>query len=608
MIIDHIHIDGFGKLRDLDAELSGGINIIYGRNEAGKSTLHAFLMAMLFGLSRSHQRPGEEPAYERYRSWDDPDHYGGELRFTFEDRSYRLRRDFTRGPQDIHIFDAEGKELPDPEALLSSALLSMTEAAYRSTASIGQLKAAAGRDMQRELRQCIENLNTTGSLELSSDAAVALLEQERKKKEELYDAEAVKSYASVMGRIKNIETELSAPENENLLKQYQDLKDGVSSELAEQEEKLSEARARRDSAASVLSENGFADRHAIDALEDDLRRRHDSWLVKKKKAGSRLLPGGAAAAFLAAALLVANTVLTFGPAAGYVPYMSAGGALCLVIVASVLLFIRHRRRKDLEACASELALAIEKQLGTPDITDSTLDDLHERMEGFRRTYEAKVAATEEEKQISDKIIELSRKQFGYQEDISRQQDINRTVEEKLLLLNSLRNKAMELKLVIAENSRVKMDMDALSMAAENIAELSREVKGSIGAYINKAAGEILTKVTGGAYSRLDVSDSMDIHVNTRERSIPLSKLSMGTMDQVYLAVRLAALRLMEGDRPGSLPVLFDDSFTLYDDERLKAAMTFIATCYEGQLIIFTCQHREKAILNELSVGHSYIRL
>ena len=115
-------------------------------------------------------------------------------------------------------------------------------------------------------------------------------------------------------------------------------------------------------------------------------------------------------------------------------------------------------------------------------------------------------------------------------------------------------------------------------------------------------------MTGGAYSRLDVSDSMNIHVNTRERSIPLSKLSMGTMDQVYLAVRLAALRLMEGDRPGSLPVLFDDSFTLYDDERLKAAMTFIATCYEGQLIIFTCQHREKAILNELSVGHSYIRL
>ena len=76
MRIDRIHIDSFGKLRGIDLSLSQGLNIIYGRNEAGKSTLHAFLMAMLFGMRDRSQRSLEEDPYERYRNWDTPEIYG----------------------------------------------------------------------------------------------------------------------------------------------------------------------------------------------------------------------------------------------------------------------------------------------------------------------------------------------------------------------------------------------------------------------------------------------------------------------------------------------------------------------------------------------------
>ena len=51
MRIESLHIDRFGKLRDFDLTLEEGLTLIYGRNESGKSTVMAFLRAMLYGLN-----------------------------------------------------------------------------------------------------------------------------------------------------------------------------------------------------------------------------------------------------------------------------------------------------------------------------------------------------------------------------------------------------------------------------------------------------------------------------------------------------------------------------------------------------------------------------
>ncbi len=55
MQIDRAAIFRFGKLADRTVDFAPGINIVYGKNEAGKTTLHAFLTAMLFGAGK---RPG----------------------------------------------------------------------------------------------------------------------------------------------------------------------------------------------------------------------------------------------------------------------------------------------------------------------------------------------------------------------------------------------------------------------------------------------------------------------------------------------------------------------------------------------------------------------
>ena len=84
-----IHIDGFGKFHNFDMHLEDGMNIIYGHNEAGKSTLHSFLQAMLYGLGR---RSGK-PLSGKYRSWEFPEDYSGQLRIEYKGKNYLIYKD-----------------------------------------------------------------------------------------------------------------------------------------------------------------------------------------------------------------------------------------------------------------------------------------------------------------------------------------------------------------------------------------------------------------------------------------------------------------------------------------------------------------------------------
>ena len=68
-----LRISGFGKFHNLAMEFGPGVNVIYGRNEAGKSTLHSFLRAMLFGLSRKPGPGGKQAPYDYYEPWKSPE-------------------------------------------------------------------------------------------------------------------------------------------------------------------------------------------------------------------------------------------------------------------------------------------------------------------------------------------------------------------------------------------------------------------------------------------------------------------------------------------------------------------------------------------------------
>ena len=72
MVITELYIKNFGKFKEQYIYLKDGIQVISGENEFGKSTIHAFIRAMLFGLERGGARAAPKDVFSRYEPWGDP--------------------------------------------------------------------------------------------------------------------------------------------------------------------------------------------------------------------------------------------------------------------------------------------------------------------------------------------------------------------------------------------------------------------------------------------------------------------------------------------------------------------------------------------------------
>ncbi len=181
------------------------------------------------------------------------------------------------------------------------------------------------------------------------------------------------------------------------------------------------------------------------------------------------------------------------------------------------------------------------------------------------------------------------------------------LEKKLEHLNNCKNRAAALKRTLAENDRIREEVAAIELAQETMTDLSSSIRDSFGLYLNKEASRLVTGITGGLYNSMSIDENLNVFLNTKTKLVPLENVSSGTMDQVYLALRLAAAKLFQnGGEP--LPLIFDDSFTQYDDDRLRTALKWLSESYGGQMIVFTCHRREAQMLRAHQIPFHLIEM
>jgi uncharacterized protein YhaN len=149
-----------------------------------------------------------------------------------------------------------------------------------------------------------------------------------------------------------------------------------------------------------------------------------------------------------------------------------------------------------------------------------------------------------------------------------------------------------------------VEWEAVKLALNTIQELSADIHDSFGQQLNKAVSEVISEFTGGRYNELKIDERLEVKVGWKGSFIPLDKLSAGTIDQVYFSLRLAVADLLLGKE--EIPLLLDDSFALYDESRVKAAITRIAG--RKQIILFTCHRREETLIKELGLSCNMIDL
>ena len=165
MVITELYIRNFGKLSERHFYLRDGVQVISGENEYGKTTLHAFIRAMLFGLERGRGRAAAKDDFSRYEPWDDQGSYAGVMRFTCGGRSFRLERNFARQTKQVSLVcEDDGEELSVEHGDLQMLLGGMTAELFDNTVSVGQLKAAPGQELSDALANYFDNTVSVGQL------------------------------------------------------------------------------------------------------------------------------------------------------------------------------------------------------------------------------------------------------------------------------------------------------------------------------------------------------------------------------------------------------------------------------------------------------------
>ena len=81
MKITELYIKNFGRFSEQHFYIKDGVQVIYGENEYGKSTLQAFIRAMLFGMERGRGKAAAKDDFSKYQPWENPNYYAGVMRF-----------------------------------------------------------------------------------------------------------------------------------------------------------------------------------------------------------------------------------------------------------------------------------------------------------------------------------------------------------------------------------------------------------------------------------------------------------------------------------------------------------------------------------------------
>ena len=138
MRIKRAIIKRFGKLSDETIDFSDGLNIVYGANESGKSTLYGFIMNMLFGMNRGKGRASVTDDFTRFEPKEPTGEYAGKIEFEDSGKSYLLSRDFSAGKKHDTLIATDGHEILDNADAKLSKMLSLSRDIYGNTQSVAQ--------------------------------------------------------------------------------------------------------------------------------------------------------------------------------------------------------------------------------------------------------------------------------------------------------------------------------------------------------------------------------------------------------------------------------------------------------------------------------------
>lgn len=593
----------FGCLSGETLEFRGGLNLIAAPNGGGKSTWCAFLRAMLYGLdTRARDKKGAPAEKNRRRPWNG-DPLEGVLECEHRGQRMILRRSSDKGiplGEVSLVFADTGRPVPGVSGEdVGEFLMGVGREAFDRSVFFQQSGMAVGQS--RELEKRISSLVTSGQEDVSwsqTDQRLRTWQRDRRyrntgrlpklEEEELSVRDTLSRMAELREDILVGREELRQLETERAILADGDTRSAQENQ-AEFDRRWAEAAADLDAAElhlqTVQDQPSAADQMEleemeaeIEALENGIHRRgrHLIWF---------------ALAGLALALLA--VVATFIPALGG---KIAAPALCIgVAVVVVLALAWNTYRVNLDGEDNEEIDKLQEEI----------DRRHDALRLWREQVESAENRRENARRLLDALGTRKNSNVPWSAETASKGAIMSEAGRELARmegqLEAMGDPAMleaRLEAIQEEENALQEEYDALDIAIQALEEADQELHSRFSPALNTRAGEYLSLLTGGLYDQVNLDREMEASVQPPDSLIPrpVSLLSQGTADQLYLAVRLAICDLvLDGSDP--CPLILDDALANFDDERLALALACLhQLSQKRQIILFTCHKREEEIL------------
>lgn len=621
MKINKIKINSYGKLKNKEINLKNNINIIYGKNESGKSTLLKFILNIFYGTSKN-KKGRDISDFEKYKPWDSEE-FSGKLSYELDNKNkYEIYREFNK--KNPTIFNEKGEDITkefnidkNKGSEFFHEQTQINEEMFLATSIAMQQEVKIGKDAQSTLIQRLSNLLGTGEDNVSYKKAIEKLnkkqldeigtERSREKPINILEKniEKNKNEINELKKYENILYEIE--EEKNKIKNNIE-KNKIKNNLLKEIKKIKEKNNLEEEKIKINNNLKEEERVKINNLEKKLNGN------KIKKENKNLIN-----LIIFTLLFILNIILFIFKINKIINIILF--AITLIFGVFTVLKIIKNNNKIKEKNKEQ-----KRYLTEIEIIQNNINKIQKNID------------KKNEENIQKNKIEKNKIKNTYKNEID-ENEINYLLEENINeinnILENLNNEISSLKLQLHTN---EIDYNNIIKKSEEKAKLEEQLEGSLeekeeilklansiniaktaleNAYnkmkeeitpkFTKNLSNIVGKISSKKYNKIRFIDGQGLIVELDNGEyINANKLSIGTIDQLYLSLRLSAMQEITQEK---MPVILDEVFAYYDNERLENILKYLNENYkENQIIIFTCSNREKEILDKNEIKYNYINL
>ena len=623
MKIKNIKINGYGKLEDVEINLGDKINIIKGNNESGKSTLLNFISSSLYGISKN--KKGKEISdFDKYKPWN-TDAFSGKLEYELDNGdNYEIFRDFKKKTPEIYkngkdvTFDYSIDKTKGSEFFTEQT--GINEEMFLNTFMSEQEEVKLNKASQTSIIQKLSNMVSTGNENISYKKTIDKIN--KKQLEEIGSErssgrpinivndkiEDLKEEIDEISKYKDKKYELEQ-EKQNLSKDFEDEKYVLS--LLRNVKTLKEKNSISREKIKILDNeiDGYSEMQNEKNKEIEILKSEK----KEKRKSHKLI-------YIMFILLIA-VITVISIVSNQKLLLILDGIVALI---GIIFFIVDRKNKrnarNINKKYLEKLTKIEedinrlediKKLKFAEVTkiEEELENIEEKEnEKIVNEFKDKV----DEKQINDilsaryeDIVDLINQKeeslSNYKVSEKKMEIENENIVENLENLVSLEE---DLDRLYEEKEELESINEIYNLVKQNLEEAYEEMKSNITPDFILEIQNIISNATNGKYKKCLVDEDGIKIENESGSYISIDRLSIGTIDMIYLALRLSAAKSISDEK---IPIILDEAFAYYDKNRMKNILRYLNN-NNNQVIIFTCTNREIKVLEEEKIEANIINL